>query len=122
MIRRSISNFIHVTCILGSYHKARIQKDYSSTKLEVPSKKGVNSVNFTDKWVKYAISLGIGFFLGLSIFFMVTTLYAPSLVEAEARGVVADCKASVLKYVPIGAYPEGSQQVIAALNYCGTLG
>ena len=23
----------------------------------------------------------------------------------------ADCKVSVLKYVPIGAYPEGSQQL-----------
>lgn len=95
--------------------------DIMSIKLEVPSKKGVNSVNFTDKWVKYTISLGIGFFLGLSIFLMVTTLYASNLVEAETRGVVADCKASVLKYVPIGAYPEGSHQVITALNYCETL-
>jgi hypothetical protein len=53
---------------------------------------------------------------------MVTTLYTSSLVEAESRSAVADCKASVLKYVPFGAYPGGSQQVIAALNYCGTLG
>lgn len=93
-----------------------------SIKLEVPSRKGETSVKFTDKWVKYTIFLGIGFFLGLSIFLMVTTLYTSNLVEAEAKSVVADCKASVLKYVPIGAYPGGSQQVIAALNYCGTLG
>ena len=93
-----------------------------SIKLEIPPRKGVTSVNFSDKWVKYTISLGIGLFLGLSIFFMVTSLYTSSLVEAESRSVVADCKASVLKYVPIGAYPRGSQQVIAALNYCGTLG
>lgn len=93
-----------------------------SIKLEFPSRKGVPSVNLTDKWVKYTISLGIGFFLGLSIFLMVTTVYTSSSVQAEARGVVDDCKASVLKYVPIGAYPEGLQQVIAALNYCGTLG
>jgi hypothetical protein len=53
---------------------------------------------------------------------MVTTLYTSIYTEAEVKNVVGDCKASVLKYVPIGAYPEGSQQVIAALNYCGTLG
>jgi hypothetical protein len=70
----------------------------------------------------YTISFGIGCLLGLSIFLMVTTLYTWSYTEAEVRDIVADCKAFVLKYVPIGAYPGGSQQVIAALNYCGTLG
>jgi hypothetical protein len=93
-----------------------------SEKLELSSRKKAGSVNVTDKWVKYVISLGIGCFLGLSIFLMVTTLYTSTHIEAEVKNVVGDCKSSVLKYVPIGAYPGGSQQVIAALNYCGTLG
>jgi hypothetical protein len=57
----------------------------------------------------------------LSIFLVATTL-TWSYPEAEGRNVVADCKASVIKFVPLGAYPEGSDQVISALNYCGTLG
>jgi hypothetical protein len=93
-----------------------------SIKLVRTSRKNLGRANFTDKWGGYMISLGIGAFIGLSIFLMVTTLYASSQSEAEVGEVVADCKTSVLKYVPMGAYPGGSQQVIAALNYCGTLG
>jgi len=93
-----------------------------SIKLEGSSRMNGMSVIFTDKWMGYTISLGIGCFLGLSIFLMVTTLYTAIYTEAEVNNVVGDCKASVLKYVPIGAYPEGSGQVIAALSYCGTLG
>ena len=93
-----------------------------SIKLERTSTKDVGHANFTDKWGGYMISLGIGAFLGLSIFLMVTTLFTSSQSEAEVSDVVADCKTSVLKYVPMGAYPGGSQQVMAALDYCGTLG
>jgi hypothetical protein len=48
-------------------------------------------------------------------------VYTSSYSGAEVKNVVADCKASVVKFVPLGAYPEGSEQVISALNYCGTL-
>ena len=89
--------------------------------LQRSSKKDLRHADFMGKWTKYTISLGIGCFLGLSIFLVATTL-TWSYPEAEGRNVVADCKASVVKFVPLGAYPEGSEQVISALNYCVTLG
>jgi hypothetical protein len=92
-----------------------------STKLERTSKKDVKYVNPMDKWTRYVISLGIGCFLGLSIFLLVNTVYTSSYSGAEVKNVVADCKASVVKFVPLGVYPEGSEQVISALNYCETL-
>lgn len=79
-------------------------------------------VGFMDKWTRYAISLGTGCFLGLIIFMLANPIYTSSYTGAEVKNVVADCKASVIKFVPMGAYPEGSEQVIRALNYCGTLG
>jgi Na+-driven multidrug efflux pump len=93
-----------------------------SIKLGESSGKGLKHVNITDMWNKYTISLGIGCFLGLVIFLLANPIYTLSYSGAEVKSVVADCKASVVKFVPLGAYPEGSDQVMAALNYCGTLG
>ncbi len=31
------------------------------------------------------------------------------------------CKANVVKYTPLGAYPEGYYQVMAAMEYCDSL-
>lgn len=71
---------------------------------------------------KYTISIGIGCLLGLIIFLLANPIYTSSYSGTEAKNVVAGCKASVVKFVPLGAYPEGSEQVMSALNYCGTLG
>jgi hypothetical protein len=93
----------------------------------------------TNKWVKTVISLSIGFLAGLSLFLLINTLYtsssppAPSpstlslpsqsaLNNAEPVDAVALCKAGVIKYTPLGAYPGGSDDVKAALNYCNNLG
>jgi hypothetical protein len=92
------------------------------TKLERVSRKDVRHAEFMGKLAKYAISLGIGLILGLSIFLLANPMYTSNYSGAEVKNVVADCKASVVKFVPLGAYPEGSEQVISALNYCGTLG
>jgi Na+-driven multidrug efflux pump len=93
-----------------------------SIKLEESSRKDVKHASLMDKWNKYTISLAIGCFLGLVIFLLANPIYTLSYSGAEVKNVVADCKASVVKFVPLGAYPEGSDQVVAALNYCGTLG
>jgi hypothetical protein len=93
-----------------------------SEKLELSPRKDMKSANLMNNRARYTISLGIGCLLGLSVFLIVSTMNTSSYPEAESRNVVADCKASVIEYVPLGAYPGGSQQVIAALNYCGTLG
>jgi hypothetical protein len=92
-----------------------------SIKLQLSSKKNVRHADFMGKWAKYTISLGLGCFLGLVIFLLANPIYSSSYSGAEVKNVVADCKASVVKFVPLGAYPEGSEQVISALNYCGTL-
>jgi hypothetical protein len=92
-----------------------------STKLERTSMKDVKHANSMDKRTRYTISLGIGCFLGLFIFLLANPVYTSSYSGAEVKNVVVDCKASVVKFVPLGAYPEGSKQVISALNYCGTL-
>jgi hypothetical protein len=93
-----------------------------SIKLQRSSKKDVADADFMGKTTKYTISVGIGCFLGLIIFSLANPIYTSSYSGAEVKDVVADCKASVIKFVPLGAYPEGSEQVISALNYCGTLG
>lgn len=93
-----------------------------STKLQQSSKKNAGHADLMGKWTKYTISFGIGCVLGLSIFLLANPIYTSSYSGAEVKNVVADCKASVIKFVPLGAYPEGSEQVISALNYCGTLG
>jgi hypothetical protein len=74
-----------------------------------------------NKFARYTISLGIGRFLGLSIFLVANTVYTSSYSRLEIKDVVAQCKGNVIKFVPMGAYPGGSQQVLSALNYCGTL-
>jgi hypothetical protein len=78
--------------------------------------------NFMDKFARYTASLGIGCFLGLCIFVVANTVYTSSYSGPEIKDVVSQCKGNVIKLVPLGAYPEGSQQVITALSYCGTLG
>jgi hypothetical protein len=93
-----------------------------STILQGSSKKDVKHADFMGKWTKYTISLGIGCMLGLFIFLLANPVYTSSYSGAEVKNVVADCKASVIKFVPLGAYPEGAEQVISALNYCGALG
>jgi uncharacterized membrane protein len=93
-----------------------------SIKLQRSSKKAARHANFMGKSTKYTISLGIGCVLGLSIFLLANPIYTSSYFGAEVKNVVADCKASVVKFVPLGAYPEGAEQVISALNYCMNLG
>jgi hypothetical protein len=93
-----------------------------STILQRSSKKDVKHADFMGKWTKYTISLAIGFTLGLFIILLANPVYTSSYSGAEVKNVVADCKASVIKFVPLGAYPEGPEQVISALNYCGALG
>ena len=93
-----------------------------STIFQRNSKKDVRHADFMGKWTKYTISLAIGCTLGLFIFLLANPIYTSSYSGAEVKNVVADCKASVVKFVPLGAYPEGSEQVISALNYCMTLG
>jgi hypothetical protein len=92
-----------------------------SLKIEPSSKKDEAQIKSNDKWNKYLISLGIGCFLGLFIFLVANPFYTSTYSGVEAKSVVADCKASVIKFVPLGAYPGGSRQVISALNYCETL-
>jgi hypothetical protein len=58
----------------------------------------------------------------LFIILLANPVYTSSYSGAEVKSVVADCKASVVEFVPLGAYPEGSEQVISALNYCEALG
>ncbi|MGA8107762.1 MAG: hypothetical protein WB815_14020 [Nitrososphaeraceae archaeon] len=60
-------------------------------------------------------------FLLLDIF-LANTVYISSYSGAEIVDVVAKCKGNVIKFVPLGGYPEGSEQVMAALTYSGTLG
>lgn len=88
----------------------------------------------TNTWTKTVISLSLGFIAGLSLFLLINTIYtAPSPLLSSALPIssqsapepvnaVALCKEGVIKYTPLGAYPGGSGQVIAALNYCNSLG
>ena len=50
--------------------------------------------------------------------FTTTTKMSPAIKVSDP---VAPCKANVMKYVPIGAYPGGYNQVKAALAYCDSL-
>jgi hypothetical protein len=93
-----------------------------SIRLELSSKKNIRLANPSEKWNLYIISCGLGCILGLSVFFTVSTGYISTDSGGEVKNVVADCKETVIKFVPLGAYPGGSQHVKAALNYCGTLG
>ena len=106
---------------------------------EIHGDKNQKKIISTNKWAKTVISLSIGFLVGLSLFLLINTLYtsssppAPSpstlslpsqsaLNNAEPVDAVALCKAGVIKYTPLGAYPGGSDDVKAALNYCNNLG
>ena len=93
-----------------------------SIKIERSIKKEATLAKSDDKWNKYSLSLGIGCILGLFIFLLTNPFYTSSYPGVEAKDVVGDCKASVISFVPLGAYPRGSQQVISALTYCETLG
>ena len=89
----------------------------------------------TNRWTKTVISLLLGFIVGLSLFLLINTTYtspsplvpsSPSIsptsqLATEPVDAVALCKAGVIKYTPLGAYPGGSDDVIAALNYCNSL-
>jgi hypothetical protein len=50
--------------------------------------------------------------------FTVSTKMSPAVKVSDP---VAPCKAGVIKYVPLGAYPGGYTQVKAALAYCDSL-
>ena len=103
---------------------------------EIHGDKNQIKIISTNKWAKTVISLSIGFLAGVSLFLLINTLYtsspppapspsAPPLSSQSAPGPVdsvALCKAGVIKYTPLGAYPGGSDDVKAALNYCNSLG
>ena len=95
-----------------------------SLKLQRSSKKRAGHAESMQNRTKYTISLGIGCILGVFIFLLANPYYTSSYsgVNSEVKNVVTDCKTSVIKFVPLGAYPEGSEQVISALSYCETLG
>jgi hypothetical protein len=44
-----------------------------------------------------------------------------SAPEVKVVDSVSVCKTNVFKYTQIGAYPEGYNQVKAALTYCNSL-
>lgn len=92
-----------------------------SERLELGSGKNIRLANPIDKWHLYVISCGLGCILGLSVFLTASVVYIQTN-SGEVKNVVADCKETVIKFVPLGAYPGGSQHVKAALNYCETLG
>jgi hypothetical protein len=41
--------------------------------------------------------------------------------EINVLDPVSACKAGIVKYAPLGAYPEGFYQVKAAFAYCDSL-
>ena len=112
---------------------------------EIRREKNQAEIISANKWARIVISLSIGFLAGLSLFFIINALsIQPSLLpasststtpsalpatsesgtepEPESVDAVALCKAGVIKYTPLGAYPGGSDQVNAALTYCNSLG
>jgi hypothetical protein len=102
---------------------------------EIPGKKYRKDIISTNKWARIVISMSIGFVAGLSLFLVINTNFAAPLPPmpsspvlpvsshsvAEDGEAVAFCKAGVIKYTPLGAYPGGSDDVKAALNYCDNL-
>jgi hypothetical protein len=102
---------------------------------EIRGDKNEIKVISTNRWTKTVISLSLGFIAGLSIFLLINTIYtSPSPMVPSSPAIsptsqsatdpvdaVALCKAGVIKYTPLGAYPGGSDDVIAALNYCNSL-
>jgi hypothetical protein len=72
--------------------------------LELSSRKDIRPI---DKLYLYIISCGIGCILGLSVFLTVSAVYIWIDSGEEVKNVVADCKDTVIKFVPLGAYPGG---------------
>ena len=111
---------------------------------EIHREKKRLEIKSANKQARTVISLSISFLVGLSLFFLIDALSTPSLLttsspsttpsalpamsgsgtepEPEPVDAVALCKAGVIKYAPLGAYPGGSDEVKAALTYCNSLG
>ena len=109
---------------------------------EIHREKKRLEIKSANKQARTVISLSIGFAVGLSLFFLINALPSPSLLptsspsttpsalpassesgtEPDPVDAVALCKAGVIKYTPLGAYPGGSDEVKAALTYCNSLG
>ena len=109
---------------------------------EIHGEKKRLEIKSANKQARTVISLSIGFAVGLSLFFLINALSSPSLLptsspsttpsalpassesgtEPDPVDAVALCKAGVIKYTPLGAYPGGSDEVKAALTYCNSLG
>ena len=113
---------------------------------EIHGEKEQLEIKSANKHPRTVISLSIGFAVGLSLFFLINALSTSPLLpmsspsttpsalpsasesgtgpepEPEPVDAVALCKAGVIKYTPLGAYPGGSDEVKAALTYCNSLG
>lgn len=113
---------------------------------EIHGEKERLEIKSANKHARTVISLSIGFAVGLSLFFLINALSTSPLLpmsspsttpsalpsasesgtgpepEPEPVDAVALCKAGVIKYTPLGAYPGGSDEVKAALTYCSSLG
>jgi hypothetical protein len=92
---------------------------------EINREKEENKVRFTNKSTATVISLAVGCIVGLSISLLSVADYTAPLFSSYSTTETNDgagmCKNNVIKYVPLGAYPEGQEQVKAALNYCNSL-
>jgi hypothetical protein len=60
--------------------------------------------------------------LGLSLYLLAIDVYSISTLEYSPE-ISPDtiCKENIIKYAPLGAYPEGQEQVKAAFAYCNSL-
>jgi hypothetical protein len=74
-----------------------------------------------DKLARYIISLGVSRILGRCTFLVADTIYTSSYSEPEIRDVVSIFKENEIRFVSLGVYPEGSQQIISASDTCGAL-
>ena len=91
----------------------------------------------TTKWSGTAISLSIGFVVGFSIFLIINASFTTSLLPTsspsplprsssnsatESVDAVAFCRAWRYQIYTPGRFPGGSDDVMAALDYCNSLG
>lgn len=67
------------------------------------------------------ISIFIGCVLGLSLYLLAITAYSTSTEYSPETSPVTTCNENIIKYAPLGAYPEGQEQVKAAFAYCDSL-
>jgi hypothetical protein len=92
---------------------------------EINREKEENKVRFTNKFTVTVISLAVGCIIGLSISLLSIADYTAPLFSlystTETNDGVGMCKNNVIKYAPLGAYPEGHEQAKAALHYCDSL-